>query len=119
MLKRHGAMLHDGERLAAHYSIAQDNEYFGWNDARQDNVRQLAQKFTERFPAIVDASQGDDWNYAGWYVRMLSYAEGGFFPIAYADWYGEEPDPRFLPLLGTRSNLPMPPPGDVENGGQL
>lgn len=112
-------MLHDWDQLAAHYTSGQDNEYFGWQDARNDTVQQLAQKFVERFPEIVDAAQGDDWNYAGWYVRMLGYAEQGFFPIAYADWTGEEPDPRFLPLLGRESDLQMPPPGDADEGGEL
>ena len=37
-------------------------------------------------PEIMRAAQGDDWNYAGWYVKMLGYAERGMFPIAYADW---------------------------------
>lgn len=118
MLKTHGAKLKDWDRLAAHYTSGQDNEYFGWQDAKHDNVQQLAEKFTERFPEIVDASNADDWEYAGWYVRMLGYAENGYFPIGYADWYGEEPDPRFLPLLGIESDLPMPPPGDAEDGEQ-
>jgi hypothetical protein len=118
MLKIHGAMISDWDRSAAHYTSGQDNEYFGWHDAKHDNVQQLAQKFTERFPEIVAASKGDDWNYAGWYVRMLGYAENGNFPIAYADWAGKGPDLRFLPLLGTESDLPMPPPGDSESGAE-
>jgi hypothetical protein len=67
----------NSERLAAHYASGQDNEYFGWNDATTDNVEQLAAKFVEKFPDIVRASQGDDWNYSGWYVRMLGYAATG------------------------------------------
>ena len=82
-------------------------------DAKHDDVKELAEKFTRRFPEILRAAQGDDWNYARWYVKMLGYAERGMFPIAYADWY-EEPDPRFLPLSGFESDLPMPPPGDVQ-----
>lgn len=112
ILRSHGAMLRHFDRLVAHYSSGQDNEYFGWDDARQNDVKQLATKFTERFPAIVEASRGDDWSYAGWYVRMPGYAEKEMFPVAYADWH-EEPDPRFLPLSGFDSDLPMPPPGDA------
>ena len=114
ILRSHGAMLRDYERLVAHYSSGQDNEYFGWRDAKHDTVKQLSEKFRQRFPEIVDASQGDDWSYAGWYVRMLGYAEKSMFPVAYADWY-EKPDPRFLPLWGFESDLPMPPPGDAED----
>jgi len=107
-------MLSDDERLVARYTSGQENEYFGWVDAIHDNVRQLATKFTERFSAIVDASRGDDWEYAGWYVRMLGYAERELFPVSYADWY-EEPDHCFLPLWGGESDLPMPPPGDAKD----
>ena len=118
VLRSHGAMLSDDERLVAHYTSGQDNEYFGWTDAAQDDVQQLAAKFTERFGEIVAASHGDDWNYAGWYVRMLGYAERELFPVSYADWI-EEPDPRFLPLWGGESDLPMPPPGDVEDRREI
>lgn len=114
ILRSHGAMLNDDERLVAHYTSGQENEYFGWADSPHDDVQQLAAKFAERFSDIVDASRGDDWEYAGWYVRMLGYAERELFPASYADWH-EKPDPRFLPLWGGESDLPMPPPGDAED----
>lgn len=113
VLESHGAKLVDEDGLVARYTSGQDNEYFGWADAKHDDVKELSEKFSRRFPEIIRAAQGDDWNYAGWYVKMLGYAERGMFPIAYADWY-EEPDPRFLPLSGFQSDLPMPPPGDVQ-----
>ena len=101
-------------RSAAHYTSAQGKWFFGWKDAEYDDAKQLATKFIQRFAEIAIASRGDDWSYAGWYVRMLGYAERGMFPAAYADWY-EEPDPRFLPLWGYDSDLPMPPPGGAED----
>ena len=113
ILKSNGAMLKDWDHLAAHYSSAQDNEYFGWADAKEATVQQLAERFIERFPDIVAASRGDDWSYAGWYVRMLGYAEREQFPIAYDDW-ATRPNPRFLPLCGCESDLPMPPPGEAD-----
>lgn len=106
-------MLADYERLVANYSSGQDNEYFGWEDAKHDDVQELATKFTQRFGEIVNAARGDDWNYAGWYVRMLGYAEREKFPISYADRPVQQ-DPRFLALLGCESDLPMPPLGDAE-----
>lgn len=115
ILKSHGAMLKNWDRCAAHYSSAQDNEYFGWRDATQDTVQQLADRFQQRHPEIVAASLGDDWSYAGWYVKMLGYAERELFPIAYADW-DSAPDTRYLPLCGQHaSDLPMPPPGDADD----
>lgn len=114
ILRSHGAMLKDWGRDAAHYSSGQDNEYFGWEDARHDKVQQLAGKFKERLPRIVESSLGDDWNYAGWYVRMLGFAEREKLPVAYADWMMEL-DPRFLPLTSNENLLLMPPPGDAED----
>ena len=118
IFKTHGAMLKDVDRCAAHYTSGQDNQYFGWSDATTDTVQQLADRFMERYPEIVDAAIGDDWSYAGWYVRMLGYAERGLFPIAYADWFDGSRDTRYLPLLNGESDLPMPPPGDAEDGGR-
>jgi len=47
----------------------------------------LATKFIERFPKIAKAGLGEDWEYAGWYVQMLGFAERGEFPLAYSDCY--------------------------------
>lgn len=114
ILRSHGARLANQDDVVARYTSGQQNEYFGWEDAKTDTVQELARKFSSRFPVIVRCSLGDDWNYAGWYVKMLGYAEQGRFPVAYADWY-EKPDPRFLPLDSGDSDLPMPPPGDADD----
>jgi hypothetical protein len=115
-LKVHGAMFRDHERDCAHYTTGQDNEYFGWADARDDTVQQLAARFRERFPEIARLGHGRDWPYAGWYVEMLGFAERGAFPIAYADWLGA-PDAGRLPTTGPESDrMPMPPGGEAEVG---
>jgi hypothetical protein len=91
-----------------------DNAYFQWEDARHDNARMLARKFLERFPLIAQAGRGRDWEYAGWYVEMLGFADRGELPVSYADWY-EAPDPRWLPTtVGFASGLSMPPGGEAE-----
>ena len=106
---KHGAMLKDWDKDVAAYTSGQKNEYFGWKDAKADTARELAVKFIKRFPNIAKGGLGEDWEYAGWYVQMLGFAERGEFPVAYADWW-EEPDPRWLPTdKGIKSNLPMPP----------
>ena len=119
ILKSHGATVKDGDGLVALYSSGQDNEYFGWRDAKTNKARELAAKFIERFPEIARDALGQDWNYVGWYVQMLGLAERGDFPIAYSNWYGEL-DPRWLPTtegsfhgLPTESLLPMPPGGEA------
>lgn len=104
-----GAMTRDYD-VGAHYSTADENIFFGWQDAREDTARALATKFIERFPEIVSAGKGSDWSYAGWYVQMLGFAEQGAFPVAYADWYGDKPD--YLATIGD-DVLPYPPPGEA------
>ena len=115
ILESHGAMLANEDFLTARYTSGQGNEYFGWTDAKHDTVEQLAEKFIDRFGEICSAASGDDWAYAGWYVRMLGYAEREMLPIAYFDQYGETRD-GFLPVLGSEcdSELPMPPPGGAQ-----
>jgi hypothetical protein len=114
ILKSHGARLRDFHRDAAHYTTGQDNEYFGWEDAAEDTVQQLAARFLERFPEIARLAQGRDWPYAGWYVEMLGLAERGAFPIAYADWYVEPPGDCLPTTDRTDSDLPLPPGGEAE-----
>ena len=112
--RSHGAILSSDSQLVVNYSSGEEG-YFGWTDAKDDNLRTLVDKFAQRHAAIVEASRGDDWPYAGWYVRMLGYAEREMFPVSYADWH-EAPDPRFLPLWGhEHEHLPMPPAGDAED----
>ncbi len=114
ILISHGAMAKDFSD-AARYTSGQGNAYFGWEDARHDTARQLALKFVERFPEIARKGQGTDRPYADWYVQMLGFAERGIFPVAYADWMGTEPDPRWLPTTkGFQSGLPMPLGGEAE-----
>ena len=97
--RSHGALIADysADDIVARYTSGQDNEYFGWRDAKHDELKQLVEKFRERYPAIVERSRGDDWAFAGWYVRMLGYAENGEFPMSYCDGYSDR-NPRFLPL---------------------
>jgi hypothetical protein len=69
----------------ARYTSGHDKQYFGWRDAEKDDARSLADKFAQRFRALVDASVGSDFPYAGWYVRLLGLAEAGWLPCVIAD----------------------------------
>ena len=115
ILRSNGAMHLDDDRDTARHTAAQDHGYFGWGDARHDTVRQLADRFVDRFPAIARLGHGRDWPYAGWYVEMLGHAEHGAFPVAYADWY-TSPSFDCLPTTERTENsgLPMPPGGEAE-----
>lgn len=118
ILSTHGAWTRDYYLHTARYTSGSGAEYFDWLDARRDTARQLARKFIIRFPDIVEQSNGEDWEYAGWYVEMLGHAERGALPIAYSDWY--ETAPGYLPTSGgDEVRLPMPPRGEAEPNPEL
>lgn len=68
----------DGETgMVARYTSGQENEFFGWQDAKALDARQLAQLFLQRFPLIAHSGKGTDWAYAGWLTDVLGAAEAG------------------------------------------
>lgn len=107
----------------AGYTSGQDNHYFGWNDAEQDDARSLADKFLDRFRMLTDRGNGWDYPYAGWYQRLLSLAKGGWLPVVLAD--DEDVSWERVPLRDVRPQewrvdgdvtpiLPLPPPGELQ-----
>src|SRR4051794_26823117 len=89
-------MIADFYSEAALYTTGQEAAYFGWEDAANDTVSQLADKFIERFPEICAKGKGSDPTYAMWYRELLRTTEPNGFPIAYADY--DLPD-GCLPLI--------------------
>ena len=106
-----GALMVSWDHLAAHYSSADVQRYFGWDDASGLSPSPLAARFIERCPEISDTGRGSDWTYAGWYQEMLGTTYPDALPIAYADW---PVPPGFLSTVGGRGGVrvPMPPPGE-------
>ena len=101
----------------ARYTSGQENAYFGWEDAADDTVSQLADKFIMRFPELCARGKGADPSYAQWYREMLSATEPNGLPIAYADY--DLPDDCWSviyynpPLEGSKQPdacVPLPPP---------
>ncbi len=107
----HGAMVVDENHDTVTYSSAVGKNFFGWEDASDDDTETLARKFVERFPVIVRLGRGDDEEYAAWFTQVVALAREGDLPYAYSDW-SEDMDPDHLPTVGSLRPLPMPPPGD-------
>ena len=76
-------------KLSAHYSTSEENYYFNWTDTPQKTPRQLVNMFLLRFPELCEHSYGEDWEYAGWYTRLMGEIENGFFPQQYSGDYPE------------------------------
>jgi hypothetical protein len=98
---RNGAWVSAGHDQYALYSSAQGNACFGWDDAEADSAHALADKFVERFPAIVERCAGRDPAYARWLEALLGVLERnpGRLPSVMAEYmepWGE--DLRVLPL---------------------
>lgn len=84
--RNHGAiMLGAMMSETANFTSGQENEYFGWRDAGQDDARSLADKFVERFDRLAERGRGWDYPYAGWYVQLLGVVEAGWLPFVLAD----------------------------------
>jgi hypothetical protein len=130
--RNHGAILSeiaasdsDDQATAevARYTSAEDNHYFGWTDAEQDNARSLADKFVKRFSRLVDRGKGWDYGYAGWYVGLQGLADACWLPVVLSDYTPVVYD--HIPLTDVRPeeqrldvdeapSLPLPPPGSLQ-----
>jgi len=64
--RNHGAFLCDTEyseevqstSLSARYTSGEENHYFGWRDAENDDARSLADKFLARFTKLASDGEG-------------------------------------------------------------
>lgn len=107
-------------RLSIQYSSASGTSYFDWDDANGDNARQLAEKFTKRFPAICEAGHGRDWPYAGWLCELLGVLERtpGALPLVMDEYTYSPRTLRTVPfrMYGNHGSqdladaFPLPPP---------
>jgi hypothetical protein len=126
--RNHGAILGEpgdadatqAAAMIARYSSADGNHYFDWNDATADTARSLADKFLARFLLLAAAGRGWDYAYAGWYLRLLGYAERGWLPYVFADYESTSFERVHLqdirpeeckPSAEEPPVLPLPPPG--------
>lgn len=116
--------------LSVTYSTgsAETGAYFGWEDARTDNARQLAAKFVARFPELSDAGDGWDYAYAGWFQRLVGLAESGWVPAVFSNSHFPSRQGILLSDMRPSSwrgqsratpHLPLPPPGQLQLDTEL
>ena len=99
----------DASEIAEYSSKRQGNGYFGWDDARSDSARDLAEKFIARFPGLARRTMHASWDYSGWLTRVVGIAETGALPIT-SELTGHDG-------AGVRTTtgevLPAPPIGEI------
>lgn len=77
--------IHEAEH-ATHTSGESGNDYFGWTDAKNANAYQLADLIKRRFPRLLAACKGNNFEYAGWFVYMLGQAEQERLPVFFLEY---------------------------------
>lgn len=105
------------------YSSAMKEYYFGWEDARTDDARALAEKFIQRFPREANAGRGRDWEYAGWLAELIGELEkGDRLPLVAGESVGTKPySLERLPWIDFSKSgeiemqFPLPPPGELDD----
>ncbi|MEY9698595.1 hypothetical protein ABIF50_002284 [Bradyrhizobium diazoefficiens] len=127
--RNHGAFLCDtgyseeqSVSLCARYTSGEEDRYFGWPDAENDEARSLADKFLARFTRLASAGEGWSYAYAGWYQRLLGLAYRGWMPVVLSD--DDSSSRRGINLRDLRPqewrsanekrpSLPLPPAGKL------
>lgn len=92
---------------ANHSSRDGGNLYFGWEDARSDTARELANKIKDRFPRLTASSEGRNYHYAGWFSEMLGIAETGALPVMWQEHYSSTPGQ--IDSTDNHIQIPAPP----------
>jgi hypothetical protein len=111
----HGALAIDHNLVAVNTS-ANGKALFGWDDAADSSISELARMFIRRYPTLAKLGRAPDPAYVKWFNDALAFARRGAFPVAYdSESFGQIiqiDDSCYLPTTGEHEGrLPMPPPG--------
>ncbi len=99
-VEENGWRIRDGFSDVANFTTGAGTAPFGWEDAGDMAVRELAAMFVERFPRIAKRGAGCDQAYANWFAGMMATAETGRLPIFDADFEIDLSDVRVPPPPG-------------------
>jgi hypothetical protein len=97
----------DNEAEIANHSSGQNgNDYFGWEDSKNANVRELAELIKMRLPRLLDRCKGNNFEYVGWFTYMLGEAEREKLPVFFLEYNEPEPGKIFSTLSGEKLIAP-------------
>lgn len=86
----------------------------GWADLGRGKPGAVVDDMLERFGGFLEAALHDDFEYAGWFVKVLGRAEAGYFPSVARPGPGAGDKPVRLyawpdPRVPQRRRTPLPP----------
>lgn len=108
----------DFDAEIANHSSGQDgNDYFGWDDAKNANARELSEFIKRRFPRLLQSCKGQNFAYAGWFVYLLGEAENEKLPVFFQEYNDAEKGQ----ILSTVSNqfLIAPPHHELNSKNNM
>ncbi len=95
--------------LMAGHSNSDHETYFGF-DGTGLSAHEIALKFIEEFPVLIDQANMVDYAYAGWFMTMLAHCEYGFLPMVHES---SGFSPSEIPMIAIdgdeRLSFPLPP----------
>jgi hypothetical protein len=94
--------LENDAEIANHSSGQNGNDYFGWDDARNVNARELAELIKRRFPRLLARCKGSNFSYVGWFVYMLGEAECEKLPVFFLEYNEPEVGKIFSTMSGEK-----------------
>jgi len=109
--RENGARMDDLEAPAAYYSIAAEDQFFGWDDADDAGAVRLADLFVARCAEVAEEARGSDPAYVEWYRDMLARTDPDHLPVAYTDSSIPDDGLRTFSEDGRDITVPLPPPG--------
>lgn len=90
------------------YSSGDVDQYFGWEDAKDDNPIQLADKFEDRFRELCSRCRGEYASYSQWLTYVVRMSGKGHLPVMYAEYARYESG-----YIGSTSGTPLEAPPAV------
>jgi hypothetical protein len=129
--KHNGALIETRREDESHGLIAEFGSangcvpFGGTTDITRLSSTRVADLFAEQFPALVKATVGSDWGYAGWYQEMLMRTSPVILPMAFSRDEYEATCFESLQLFSiaptsneTVREMPLPPLYQQNGGGR-
>ncbi|MCL2597545.1 MAG: hypothetical protein FWD66_07810 [Paludibacter sp.] len=92
------------------YTSGMEFNYFEWEDGKNLSSFEMAERFADKFPELMEDCRGEDKKYAKWFLKVLATLTESDLPFFSNDSFDAY---SYVPT--TKGNLlEMPPKGEAE-----